>query len=119
MSFQSREELEAFYAEQRKKMFGGSTKVKKHKRKGTKGVKAHVRSTSKKVTKVIPTTVDDKAVKEVMGLYDELDEMVKSLVLSGDSDEQEWIKDYINELKINISKFPDHIQKRAKALRKI
>jgi len=119
MSFNSREELDAFYAEQRKKMFGGKTRVKKHKRKGTKGVKSHVRSTSKKITRVIPTTVDDKAVKEVMGLYDELEESTKNLKLSGDADEREWLQEWINDLKIKISKFPEHIQKRAKLLRKI
>jgi len=120
LSFRSREEYEEALRKQNKIMLGKTkTRVKSHPRKGTKGVKSHLRTISRKTTRTVPTTVDDTIVELVAKLYGDLEGFIKARDSSRDPEEREMLDDMIQAWQSQIASYPEHIQKRAKALRKI
>lgn len=112
MSYKSKEDYERALRKSR-------AVVKSHARKGTKGVKKHTRKITKRITQTVPSRVDDKAVEEVIELYDQMEEYIANVGLSGDPDEKEMLHELIKDTGKDIAKYPKEVRRKALKMREI
>lgn len=105
-----------------------STRVKKHPRKGTKGVRSHTRFHTPTGLSSVPHTSQDREYireKERIGklielrqLQDDLKEYKHHAKETMDDDEREMLEEMVKEWSGKISKFPKTMQREASELYK-